>query len=93
MTVRHFTTALAEALRATGTVVAGIERNELPGDSDVLRLSGENYLAVDYEDFERIGVVAVSLSTSMCSGGDTSDAIWLFPTSSAEDIAAELSKK
>lgn len=93
MTVRYFTDELAEALRSKGIVVANVERSALPGDSDVIRLSGEDYLAVDYEDFERTGAVAVSLNTSMSSGGDTTDAFWLYPNSSADDIAAELGKK
>jgi hypothetical protein len=90
MTARQFTDQLADALRRNGTVVASIERRENPGDSDLIRLAGDDYLAVDYEDFERIGFIGVSLNTSMHAGGNPTSASWLYPESSAQSIADEM---
>lgn len=92
MAARHFTDELVTALRVHGPAVANIECSERSGDPDLIYLSGEDYLAVDYEDFERIGVIGVSLNTSMPVGGDILNAFWSYPATSALKIAIEISE-
>lgn len=84
---RKATDELVAALKSAGVTVISVERRIDEGDADLIHLNGDDYLAVDYEDFVRIGVVGVSLDTGMEVGGNVNHESWLMPPSGADAIA------
>lgn len=87
---RTITDTLANALRAVGVNVHDIARRTHPQDSDLIHLDADYYVAVEYDDFERVGIVHVSLDQSMHSGGDIEVETWMIPNTSADQLAAEI---
>lgn len=89
-TTRSFTDDLASALATAGVAVSLIERRTGPSDADIIRLDGDQYLGVCYEDFERVGAIGVYWDTEMPAGGNPTHADWSVPDSTAASIASEL---
>jgi hypothetical protein len=90
MTNRAKTDELADALKRAGLKVQRVVRRTDAGDSDLIYLSDDQYVAVDYEDADRIGVIGVDWRTEMHSGGHPTHESWLMPATSPDAIAAEL---
>ncbi len=90
MMTREATDQLVAALGRAGVPVVGVERRTDASDADLIRLAGDEYLAVDYEDAARIGVVGVSWSTDMPAGGNPTHESWLMPADSPDAIAAAM---
>jgi len=87
---RTTTDILENALRGAGVAVHNIVRRTNPQESDLIRLDADYYVAVGYEDFERVGIVHVSLDQSMHSGGDVEVDSWILPDVSQEWVVAEI---
>ncbi|MFK4706124.1 hypothetical protein ABIC83_002963 [Roseateles asaccharophilus] len=87
---RQFTEDLLAALATAGIGVTVISRRDHPGASDLLWIGPENYLAVCFDDQDRIGVVGVTLNEQMPSGGDVEHGQWLSPPHSAQKIANDV---
>lgn len=90
MTDRTATDMMASALRAAGVAVSDIVRRTHPQESDLLRLDDGYYVALDYEYFERAGLVQVSLNEFMHSGGDIEIESWMIPDVSQQLVVAEI---
>jgi hypothetical protein len=90
MTDRTATDRMANALHAAGVAVSDIVRRTHPQESDLVRLEDEYYVALDYEYFERGGIVHVSFNHSMHSGGDIEIESWMIPDVSQELVVTEI---
>ncbi|CAN7750629.1 hypothetical protein [Duganella sp. LjRoot269] len=87
---RTVTDRIANALCSAGVAVRDIVRRTHPQESDVLRLDDDYYVALGYDDFERAGIVHVSLDQSMHSGGDVEIDSWMVPDVSHGVAVAEI---
>jgi hypothetical protein len=85
---KEHTSNLAAALRAAGINVGAVELNERLGDADLIRLDDDHYLSVDFEDFERVGIVHICLNIDIPYGGNPTLATWMMPPLTSEEIAS-----
>lgn len=92
MTERTATDMMATALRSAGLNVREIVRRTHPQESDLVRLDDDYYVALDYEYFERGGIVQVALDQSMPVGGDVLIDDWMIPDVPLEVVAAEIAQ-
>lgn len=90
MSYREATDKLAAALERAGVSVRAIERRTDVGDADLIRLADDHYMAVDFEDAERAGVVGVSWNSEMPAGGNPTHQSWLMPPYTPDAIAAAM---
>lgn len=87
------TTNEIESALCMGDVnITSIERGE-NSDPDIIRLSGDKYLVIDFEEAERVGVVFVFLNESMHSGLDPTLADWTLPPTTPAEIVTSLSSQ
>jgi len=88
MSRKEHTQRLVDALRAVGVSISALELCENAEDADLIRLHDDYYLAVGYDDFDRVGIIHVSLDVDMHAGGNPTIQHWMIPTAAPEQVAA-----